>query len=128
MSHLFIHFNIFSEANDTLSPASAEPTYYGTIEITPQEDQAFDSSTLYDSDDEDPWIPYAGQPYRYYYTRRDLESQLPPFCNSPENCGWIFSQAPIWVTVLVYLMAVVEFGTVLGFFVAIAGDVCNGNT
>jgi hypothetical protein len=142
MSHHFIHFRISSEAHYALSPASAEPTYYGTIEPIFQEDQvfdnstlydsddedqAFDSSTLYDSDDENSWIPYTQQPYRYYYTRQDLESQLPLFCNSLENCGLIFSQVPIWVTVLVCLMAVVGFGTVLGFLVAVAMDVDEGN-
>jgi hypothetical protein len=123
MSHHFIHFRISSETHTTLSPASVEPTYYDTIEPMSHEDQVFDSSTLYDSDDEDPWIPYTGQPYRHYYTRQDLESQPLPFCNSPESCSFMFSQAPIWITVLVCVVAVVGFGIVLGFF----GCCCEGH-
>lgn len=91
------------------------------MEYDLHEDLHLDGSTMYDSDNsDDSWIPYTGPPYRYYYKRQDLEWQSPPFCHTAEDYWLILSYAPIWLTVLVSLVAIVGFGFVTGFLVAVA--------
>jgi hypothetical protein len=129
MSHHIFQPTMFSEPSVYVTPPSPQLPSYGTMEYAPCqdtieydscEDSCFDDSTIYDSDYSDHLAPYTGPLCRYNHERQDLEWQSPPFCHSVEDCWFIFSYAPIWLTVLVCLMAIIGLGFVIGFLVAVA--------